>query len=174
MRLTNDNALGRRASEISNVVAGAIQSGCMTFDTNDKAQITYLCGMGAVAAIHTLAAVLGNPGTEDQSIEERAAGALNATSILYAALVATRMAPDSGGLATRGDGVKGMNIEVEFGPDVLVSAMDDFEKLTGRKPDDKLDPVMVAQTRNFLEKTGDPLKDLLASIANRGTDGTIH
>lgn len=60
-------------------------------------------------------------------------------SILFAALLTVRMSPE---LDHSND-----TVPVEFSPMVVLDAMDDFEKLTGKKPDPFLNPAMIASAR---------------------------
>lgn len=83
--------------------------------------------------------------------------AVKTQNVLFAALLIARCAPEVGDR---------QNAMVETNPELIYSAMEDFEKLTGQRPDKYLNPHMVKQIREFMERQENPLQGLLASRKN--------
>lgn len=105
--------------------------------TENMVQGIIVASHAAVAGIHVLAKIVGRD-TGDRP--------LTATQVLFAALLAYHSSPN--------ETEKGRSTS-EFSPIILTDALRDFEKITGRRPDEELEQVMCETCREFIT---DPVK----------------
>jgi hypothetical protein len=80
---------------------------------------------------------------------------VNPTSLLFAAILINKAAPHGP------DRHGGVNLEIS--PVVFCDALDVVEQLTGKRPDEFLDPLMCKQVREAIAEGGVPLAKLLES-----------
>lgn len=139
----------------------------------DRFSATYAVACAATSVLHVLASMLGHHG--DASREEvepnEIAKLINPTSTLLAALLAQAMCPEavSEGSSDRGAMV-GMNIE--FGNSVILDAVQQVERITGRPVDGYVHPGMLASVRKTAEGADEPMNRFLAQ--RRTTPGNLH
>lgn len=109
---------------------------------------------------------------------------INTETILFAALIAARM---HGGVTAAGeiedvDGIdaSGLTVtgEVEFGPHVLHLAIEDWKKVTGKKPEDYFRPDLLAaiaeSERDSMAPLDEFLKKRMAAQGSPPTSGTLQ
>lgn len=99
--------------------------------TENMVQAIVVASHAAVAGIYVLAKIVGRDSGERP---------LTSTQVLFAALLAYHSSPYE---VERGHAIS------EFSPLILTDALKDFEKLTGRQPDDELVQVMCETCREF-------------------------
>jgi len=132
---TGDDRAGKVAISLFDVVNQA--SMMATMRAENMVQAIVIASHAAVASIHTLAKIVGRDSTEKP---------LTSTQVLFAALLAYHASPY--------ETEKGHSTS-EFSPVILNDALKDFEKLTGRQPDEELEQVMCEVCREF---AADPAK----------------
>lgn len=111
----------------------------------------YILASSLSRLMQPLAVVISDQGTKD-GIEHKVT--VNGDTMLMAALLAYRIC-DNPTSTDKGDGSVNVEAPMEFGPHIYLKAMQDFEKLTGRQPDDQLDPKLVKAAREavLIEKS---------------------
>lgn len=99
----------------------------------------YVMCCAVIGILHVLAMTVGKHDASMPKEDFDPTKSINPTTLLFSTLLANKVAPDychrSGGIQT------------EFGPHVIFEALEAYEKLTGRKPDDYLTPGMVSAAR---------------------------
>lgn len=152
----------QRADQMVNAVGQIMMAGMVKLP-GGKSDSAYVATAACAIALQTLALTLGNPGDDNIASKNMAGAAqksLNPDSFLFAALLAVR-AGENCTVVTNADKSIGIDCELHFGPNVILEAMQDFEKLTGRKPDANLDPEMVKAVQ---QQTTDDAPDLLGQL----------
>jgi hypothetical protein len=108
-----------------------------TMRAENMVQAIVIASHAAVASIHVLAKIVGRDSGDKP---------LTSTQVLFAALLAYHASPYEISLG---------HSTSEFSPIILNDALKDFEKLTGRQPDEELEQVMCETCREF---ASDPAK----------------
>jgi len=139
----------------------------------DRFSATYAVASGTAAALHVLASLLGHHGDADRERVEpdEIHKLINPTSTLLAALLVQSMCPSATNEGSKGNGaLVGMNIE--FGNEVILEAIQQVERMTGRPVDGYVHPGMLKSVRSIAENSDEPMNRFLAQ--RRGVPGNLH
>lgn len=151
--------------------AGAEADG--KFGQNDRFSATYAVAAACTTGLHVLAALLGHHGDAGRGKvdPEDIAKLINPTSTLLAAILAQTMCPQAVLERTTDRGTYvGMNLE--FGNSVILDAVQQVERITGRPVDGYVRPDMLDLVRKAAENADEPMNRFLAQ--RRGTPGNLH
>ena len=154
--------------KINNVTTDAIQTAILSARSQNLADAIYIGSVGINGALLPVAQLVANkpdptslglPSNPNDLTEadhaicrEVASKLVNPDTMLFAAILAARIC---GGISSNN------MVAIEFGPHIVLEALEIFEKATGRNPDKLLDPRMVAEARKVGENTTIPLEEFM-------------
>lgn len=127
------------AHNTARTVAQIVQNAAVhaSDEAHNKNDGMYVSALSIAAALNNLAILMGDAGTDDDTIQERGAKALTQESFLTALMFIKNM------VACKIHDESHVSIEVTYGPKVVLDAIEDVKKLTGSDPSSKLDQNMV-------------------------------
>lgn len=149
-----------KASEkMMDLATGAMQHGLMALgDDANVSQATYIAAVGVAASLHIAATVLGRcekcEGSDDHSPLDH----VNPVALLFGALLAVEACGDR----TLQDKPGQVGMAFEFGPDIILSALQKTETILGRKPDEFLCKPMIDTVRGIEKEHSGNLDVFLA------------
>lgn len=173
---------GRAVSEIVQLSIAAVLKKEGPEGAPDAAYVG--CNAALCALVPTSALFAKKPRLTQQQLEQDGAKIfaklLTFDVILFAALATARMhqglTVDSKPVVVDKAGV-GFEIvgQVNFGPDIMYEALEDWKKLTGKNPDDHFDSKLLAAIREINGGALIPLKDFLEKRKNSSpTSSTLQ
>jgi hypothetical protein len=172
---------GRAVSEIVQLSIAAVLKKEGPEGAPDAAYVG--CNAALCALVPTSALLVKKPRLTKEQLEQDGAKIfaklISFEAILFTALATARMHQ---GLQVEGSRVvvengTGFEIvgQVNFGPDVLFEALEDWKKLTGKNPDDYFDPKLLAAIREINGGALIPLNDFLEKRKNSSpTSNTLQ
>lgn len=187
MQIKEDNPpreVAQISDQLNKLVSGLIQSAAIAAgkagavadghpDKSDRFSVTYAAAVGCVSALHVLASILGHHGDKERNEvkNDEIAKLINPTSTLLAALLVQSMCPSASNEGESGNGVLiGQNIE--FGNEIILDAVQQVERITGRPVDGHVSPFILAQVRQIADGSDEPMNRFLAQ--RRPTPGNLH
>lgn len=160
MRLQDNDEVTRIGGKLFGAANGSTKMAAMT--TDNRASGVYFASMCAAGAMITCAQLIGRTpdGVDENSPREKQAEAIvsitNKDTVLLAALIAAHCFD---GARTEEDSVS-EGIETAYGADRVLEAIKDWEKLTGKNPDEFFHADILEDVRRQTEGA-QTLKDLL-------------
>jgi hypothetical protein len=163
----DEDDLGQKLAEVTcHNLQGAVMELHSRIGKPSKSSALALMMNGCVAAVQSLALLVGGCEGCDESghhgghpskeeMMEVGNKHVNPTSLLFAAILINKVSPD-------GPDRNGAT-DLEISPVVIHDALDTVEQLTGKRPDEFLDPCLCRQVREFVADSGVPLAKLLES-----------
>lgn len=178
-------------NKLGNLVSEAVQKGVMiAMEDPDEGQpgaINLGCNTALCALMPVVPFFVKKPGMTKEEAKKnpnKLLEIINTETILFAALITARM---HGGVTAAGEieDIKGIDAhglevkgEVEFGPHVLHLALEDWKKVTGKKPEDyfreDLLAAVAASEQDSLAPLDEFIKKRMAAQGSPPTSGTIQ
>lgn len=141
------------AGDLCFTAAHETQQAIMDSRTNSMAGALYISALAALGPIQVMASIVGvaPPGKDSKDPERRC----NPDALLFSVLLINKICPE-------GPGEKGGS-EAAFGPEVYFQALEAFEKLTGRRPDESLQKELTANARKIADEAAVPLSQFMTA-----------
>lgn len=155
--MDGDEQAGNIARKLHAAISGLTMEAVMCGSKN-AVQALMIGTLASSAALHVVAKIAGPQDSENQP--------LTSTAVLFSALLAYHSAPCEIGKSGR--------VDSEFSPLVIFDALKDFEKLTGRKPDDDLLTPMCEAAREFASNSDSIARLAMEKAAVFGGSGAIN
>lgn len=155
----------KAAQTASDGVAQVIQLAIMSSGNRAMDAAVYVAAVGCSSGIHLLASLCGNCPLGDlkncQNDENHSPlSHINPTSTMFASILVAAAGSDPIVLGSKDDYRAGFSFE--FGPDVILQALELTEKVMGHNPDKYLNEKMVRTVREIEKGANDPLGKFLA------------
>lgn len=176
MHPDNQDELERLVMNLHSITNHSTQAAIAKGSKGSLQVASHIAIHGIAGPLHVLAMTIGeNRGEENEVAEKIAekgdfreaerlvARRVNPDTVLFSALLAAFSVP---ALQIHKD--KGFEFCVESGAHVVLQACDAFEKLTGRKPDEKLNSSMIKHLRENEKVSSLPLDKFLAGLGSQG------
>lgn len=158
------------AKEVTQAILSVTESAAMKAHQMGKNRMdgVYVAAMAAVGTLHVLALLTGNDKDEDGKTVENPISAINPTSLLFAAMLANKIAPGYETEVVKDKVVKGdkefsaLGFRANFGAQTIAEAAEAVERLTGRNPDAHLSRGLMKATREVMAEANAPLDAFMA------------
>ena len=158
--MIDENRMYNLVMEAGREIAHKIQRVAMENDpeASDKVRAIYVTAGSLQGSLHLVASLVGWPkGQDDYLPTNRPADCINEDSILFAALLMSKM----GSLERRGTEVY---TKIRFGPEELIYALDATEKLLGRRLEDGMDRDLMDKIREVKAEGFEPNQDMAGNL----------
>lgn len=163
------------SDSISQMVQQAAAAAAKVGGADSRVNSLYAAAVGGTSVLHIVASLIGWTGDPKQEKLEKCdtPKLINPTTTLVAALLIAAMAPEATyeGDVDSGRGIK-IGVNVTFGPDILLDAIQQAERLTGRSVDGFIQPSLMRSLKTISQEANDPMSRFLAQ--KRPTSGNLH
>ena len=148
-----DNKVTKIAGDLCITAAHETQRAIIDSRTNSMAGALYISALAAIGPIQVMASIIGAapPGKDPNDPVCRC----NSDALLFSALLINKICPEA-------PEPNGGN-EAAFGPEVYFQALEAFEKMTGRRPDDSLQKELTANARKMADEAAVPLSQFMTA-----------
>lgn len=161
--------ISQKVMQITTNIAETAVKAAAALPEKNKLDAIYATASSVIGALQVLALVVSRT-EEDGSLKE-APEAINLTTLAFAAMLALKMmrGVHDAGEATKatenGDApAHKVDLEVGFGPDIVLEAVEATTRLLGRQVEDALDVSLVKGAREIIAEESLGLDDLLARL----------